>query len=54
MRKKAYTKPAMNVFCLQNQHQLLAGSVEHVNTKGNGGDVDLEYDSNGGSQNSAW
>ena len=54
MRKKGYTKPAMNVFCLQNQHQLMAGSVDGVTTNGNDSDVDLEYDSNGGSQDNAW
>ena len=54
MRKKAYSKPAMIVFCLQNRNHLLSGSLDKVNTKGNGGDVDLEYDSSGGSQSNAW
>jgi hypothetical protein len=54
MRKKAYTKPAIDIFSLQNRNLLLSSSLDHVNTKGNGGDVDLEYDSSGGSQGNAW
>ena len=40
MKKQAYQKPAMQVVILQQQHQLLAGSITEVNSIGLG-DGDL-------------
>ena len=53
MIKKDYMKPAMTVVTLQHQTHILAGSFQGVQANGLDDD-DLDYDSNGGDQGSAW
>ena len=50
--KKTYIQPGINVVVLQHQQHLL--SVSGLTTTSDSGDVDLEYDMNGGDQSYAW
>ena len=52
MKKKIYIQPDINVVILQQKHHLLG--VSGVATSSTSGDVELEYDKNGGDAGDAW
>lgn len=54
MIKKDYLKPTMNVVELKYKRHILVGSNGYTSGRSGSEDVDLEYDTAGGSASGAW